>query len=70
MIADTEARNGKFVSIPFGFNPYTKQPGGRDDGDRTVAEEVEAKFPNASLKVYVPALKTYVQYDSKQKIKI
>ncbi|HNA96099.1 MAG TPA: RHS repeat-associated core domain-containing protein [Chitinophagaceae bacterium] len=58
--------NGKFVSTPSGFNPKTKQPVGRDDGDRTVAEEVNAKYPNAILKLYIPTLKTYVQYDSKK----
>ena len=57
---------GKFVSIPSGFNPYTKKPDGPDNGDRTVAEQVEAKYPNAVLKVYVAEQKTYVQYSSKK----
>ena len=57
---------GMFLTTPSGFNPHTKQPDGRDDGDVTVAENVTAKYPNAIIQLYVPSLKIYVRYDSKK----
>ena len=52
---------------PSGFHPHTKKPDAAMwSSDRTTAEFDEFLYPNVIHKIYVPAYKTYVRYNSQK----